>query len=356
MKSEKTAKMVDHGGSLVVERLRGLASHMCAHGSWIDSKSVQLKKKERDCRKEMESAAAELERVRLSHERAVNDWRSVHAELEELTLCRWMEEMKNSLSEILSGFADVFGDVGRMSEVCQSFIKFFSDSARWLPLYRTCEADRRDIHFPSKFFYMFRREMLQAWNCLESFTTAVEVREAAIAMDALFACWLSGISFSCVEHYKTPLDYIRTRRDEFARALSTLGDRLQPPKTFFVPMVEGPADLTKERGTPSDRPASEAFVAGEMRKLKRHIVKRTRKINGKPDIKPGPNRTETHADDLRRVHAYVKDGFTLSKACDVVAAENADMPDRGAHYAGAGSMRGEYPKWLDEMRRAGKRV
>ena len=106
--------------------------------------------------------------------------------------------------------------------------------------------------------------------------------------------------------------------------------------------------------TPQDRPASEAFVEEKIEGLKRHVTKRT--CGHKKGAKPGPRRTAVHIQDLERVHAYVKDGLSLNKACDVVAAENADLSDSAAHYASSGTMRGEYPKWLEMMRKAGRRV
>ena len=112
--------------------------------------------------------------------------------------------------------------------------------------------------------------------------------------------------------------------------------------------------LSQAVETPQDRPASEAFVEKKIEGLKRHVTKRTR--GHKKGTKPGPRRTAVHIQDLERVHAYVKDGLSLNKACDVVAAENADLSDSAAHYASSGTMRGEYPKWLEMMRKAGRRV
>lgn len=114
------------------------------------------------------------------------------------------------------------------------------------------------------------------------------------------------------------------------------------------------SSLPRTIETPQDRPASEAFVEEKIESLKRHVTKRT--CGHKKGTKPGPRRTVVHIQDLKRVHAYVKDGFSLNKACDVVAAENADLSDSAAHYASSGTMRGEYPKWLEMMRKAGRRV
>ncbi len=205
----------------------------------------------------------------------------------------------------------------------------------------------RDVtpEFPSDEVRRLKADIV--WGCW--FALAGKIEDDIAAMETV-ECLDRYLHFWCLNRIPPcPWEDVTFRQAadaEWAAVRKAWATSLARLRALSSPAPESAAKET--------RPASEAFVEAKFESLKRHVTRRTR--GRKKGLAPGPRRTDAHLADLKRVHAYVKNGFTLNKACDVVAAENADMPDRDAHYASAGSMRGEYPKWLDEMHRAGQRV
>ncbi len=336
-----------------IERLRGFAARLRQHGTWSATHKVPCEKKERKFRKAMEEAAARLARADQVHKHAVEAWRSAHAELAEVLWCLWMEGMETDLGDVLARFADAVGDIRQMADVCQDFIRFFGDSSRWHSLYESCEDKEAHRWFPIKDFRFFRDQMDRAWRCLSEFTAADEVKTAHGALNSLLACWTPDLLRHGIPQDFLSLEYMRRWRDEFAHALAAMSNRLQDPGSFFVKMEEEPAVLTKEADVPSDRPASEAFVATQLREivveqadqLKRHVTRRVGQLRKPGDTKPGPTMSDERRDDLRRVHAYVQKGYSVNKACDMVDAENRERGASFAHYASAAAMRDAYPRW-----------
>ena len=89
----------------------------------------------------------------------------------------------------------------------------------------------------------------------------------------------------------------------------------------------------------------EARLSEFERRIMDHVTRKAYRPSrhGKP--KPGPERSETHLDDLKRVHAYVTQQYSVKRACEIVADENAYRTDRDLHYASVASMRDAYSDW-----------
>ena len=336
-----------------IERLRGFAALLRRHGTWSATHKAPLEKKERKFRKTMDTAAARLARADQIHKRAVEEWRSAYAELSEVVWRLWMERMETELGDVLNRFADAIGDLGRMAVACQDFSRFFGDSSRWHLLYETCEDKEANRGFPVKDFRFFREQMDYAWRHLSEFTTADEVKTAHGALNSLLACWTPDLFWHGREQNFLSLDYMRRWRGELAHALAAVNVQLQDPEKFFVQMGEEPADPTKGGGSLNDRPVSEAFVATQLREivaeqvgqLKRHVTRRVGQLRKPGDTKPGPTMSDERKDDMRRVDAYVREGYSVNKACDMVDAENHERGASLAHYASAAAMRDAYPRW-----------
>ena len=90
---------------------------------------------------------------------------------------------------------------------------------------------------------------------------------------------------------------------------------------------------------------SERRIMEQTAQLKRHVTRRVGQLRKPGDTKPGPTMSAERKDDMRRVDAYVKEGYSVNKACDMVDAENRERGTSFAHYASAAAMRDAYPRW-----------
>lgn len=88
-----------------------------------------------------------------------------------------------------------------------------------------------------------------------------------------------------------------------------------------------------------------SLVVEQASQLKRHVTRRVGQLKKPNSRKPGPTMSEERRDDMRRVHAHVKEGYSVSKACDMVEAENRERGASVAHYASAAAMRDAYGRW-----------
>ena len=88
-----------------------------------------------------------------------------------------------------------------------------------------------------------------------------------------------------------------------------------------------------------------SLIVEQANQLKRHVTRRVGQLKKPNSRKPGPTMSEERRDDMRRVHAHVKEGYSVSKACDMVEAENRERGASVAHYASAAAMRDAYGRW-----------
>lgn len=351
-----------------VERLRDFARKLDFPSIWSTFSSDQLVKKERELRKAKDKAAAKLPKGKQAYEKIFNEWRSVRDELASVLMRIWGEQMEFRLGNMLGRFADSMGNVRRMATVCREFIRFFEDSALWRPLYATCECKEKFSGSTPTMFSVLREHIDVAWGYMEAFTVSDKVKSARIALHKLLGYWAHGFAFLG----KKVEVSVEQLRDEFSNELEAVKGQLCTPKSFFIRVEKRASPIADEDGTPPSFDSARDSKVDELRdmmkqlqslvlilcgenqkgfekmvegfkNLQHYIAKRTR--THKQGTAPGPKRTPTRYDDLRRVREYVmKERMSLLKACNVVHAENQQRPDREDHYGSADSMRGEYLK------------
>ena len=336
-------------------QLRDFADRLQHHGTWCTKHKIPFEKNERDLRKAMEKAAAKLALAKQAHKEAVESWRMAQHELDDVLQGLWMEQMESDIGDALARFANSIGDVRKMAAVCQDFINIFADSVRWHVLYATCEEKGRMSSYLYKMFSFFRRRLDTAWGLLSEFTVSDKVSAARTALNTLLACWTHDFGAHGKDRKFLSLNYMKQWREEFARALIAVNEDLKNPETFFV-RLEKEATHT---GMETKNTSPHVSMLKELKQrfdekfddVKRYIARRTR--TRKKGTAPGPKMSPTHWSDLKRAYDYVKQGFSVNKACEIVNAENEGRPNREEHYASAGSMRGDYVMWVEELRQEG---
>ena len=196
----------------------------------------------------------------------------------------------------------------------------------------------RDVtpEFPSNEVRRLKADIV--WGCW--FALAGKIEDDIAAMETM-ECLDRYLHFWCLNRIPPcPWEDVAFRQAadaEWAEVRKAWAESLARLRALSAPAPESAAMET--------RPASEAFVEAKFESLKRHVTRRVGQLRKPGDTKPGPTMSDERKDDMRRVDAYVREGYSVNKACDMVDAENRERGASIAHYASAAAMRDAYPRW-----------